>query len=250
MDIEVRSNPDVKLVYTNIYTVRDLVNEIATELYRLNKNVDMLREVVKRRHASVPELVEFVFRIECSRAVSHEIVRHRIATYWQESQRYSDQRPVFILPRSMIKSHIVDFLKKIYKFYCHLKDVEGFRRELARYVLPNACATVIYCRWNLRELCESVIPLRICSRAQPEFRYIAYKLLTIVSELIPEVVKYRYTGPRCIIYNRCPESGLDLRHCESCFYGGLVEALEEHGTDEECANADKIASDLIKKLFR
>lgn len=142
---------------------------------------------------SMVEMVDAVFFIECSRVVTHELVRHRIASYQQESQRfvrYDDEEPdeLFYLPDDITEEQ-AEIFRKAYaadkETYLALKAA-GIKNQIARYILPNGTRTRIITKMNLREW-RHVLRLRAHSSAQPEFQIIAKKILEILYEKYPEV---------------------------------------------------------------
>lgn len=240
----VQFTPTVKLVYTNILYMKEVLSNYLQDIY----GKDVFKESLKRRHASVPEFIYFVFRIKCSRVLSHQIVRHRIASYIQKSQRYSIQNPEIIVPRSVYSEEFVNVVEKCFELYNKYISNYKISKELARYILPNCCATEILCLWNLRELLESIIPLRLCSKAQPEFIYISYRISSYLLLYFPELSEYKLLGCRAIMYNKCPEKGLEGEKIFDCLRSGIIKALKEHGTDEEHKRAETLAELFIKKI--
>lgn len=129
---------------------------------------------------SMVEMVSAVFMITCSRVVTHELVRHRLASYQQESQRfvsYKDEHPeyLFILPPELMGNIEADglfqqALIKAKDVYVRLVEL-GVPKQIARYVLPNATRTRIIVAMNLREW-RHVLRLRLHTSAQPEMRQV------------------------------------------------------------------------------
>ncbi len=211
-----------------------------------------IRELILHGHGSPLEHSIYIFEITCSRVTSHQIVRHRIASYTQLSQRYSDKylrqmisaitgsmsqaaynggsrvkfhqysivlrdftdstndwnelldivSKAFIIPPKIISGQDTGFLKNLlnavstyYELLAH-----GVPYEDARYVLPQSIKTRIIMTMNARELIESFLPLRMCSRAQWEIRYIAWSMWRILNTVHPEI--FVYAGPRCVYYDQ------------------------------------------------
>lgn len=131
---------------------------------------------------SMVEMGDAIFLVTCSRVVTHEMVRHRIASYQQESQRFVkyDAETVdelcFMPPEVFAAG---DAAMDAYQLatttalqaYRDLKAA-GVKSQIARYVLPNATRTRIIVKMNLREL-RHVLRLRMHTSAQPEFQVIA-----------------------------------------------------------------------------
>ncbi|MDW7710224.1 MAG: FAD-dependent thymidylate synthase [Deferrisomatales bacterium] len=158
-------------------------------------------------HLSALEHAHFVVGVEgISRACSHQLVRHRLASYSQQSQRYVTLREVrAVVPPTVERdpSHGAAFREKLqdlWAFYARLVD-EGVAPEDARYILPNACETKIVVSMNAREL-RHFFALRLCSRAQWEIRALALEMLRAVRPLAPRL--FEASGPGCVA-GRCPE---------------------------------------------
>ncbi len=166
-----------------------------------------ISSVVKRGHHSVLEHAVFTFGIEgISRACSHQLVRHRIASYSQQSQRYvSFERGFsFVMPDSIRKSPLKEkvelFLEDVRKLYGELIE-HGVPKEDARYVLPSGVTTNIVVTMNAREL-HHFFSLRLCRRAQWEIRELALEMLKRVKEVAPNL--FKGAGPPCL-RGACPE---------------------------------------------
>ncbi len=160
-----------------------------------------LGKILKMGHLSVLEHASFTFGIEgISRATSHQLVRHRLASYSQQSQRYVKfEKPEFVTPPAIQddkekKRRFDNAVKNIYKLYKELVD-EGVPAEDARYLLPNAAATKIIVTMNARELIH-FFNLRCCERAQWEIRDMATRMLKLAKKEAPYI--FRYSGPACV----------------------------------------------------
>jgi thymidylate synthase (FAD) len=146
------------------------------------------------------EHATFTFGIEgISRACSHQLVRHRIASYSQQSQRYVNAKTFnYIIPESIkrdkeLKKKFEAFIKNSAETYATLSNA-GIRDEDARFVLPNACETKIVVTMNARALLN-FFKERICMRAQWEIRALAEKMLEECMEVAPVI--FKYAGPSC-----------------------------------------------------
>lgn len=144
---------------------------------------------------SMLEMVDAVFLITCSRVVSHELVRHRIASYQQESQRYVDYdsetpEDLFFVPPEIVdeEGDVEFFLARMGESLSmyRLMRAGGIKKQIARYVLPNATRTRIVVKMNLREW-RHVIKLRTHKSAQPEMRDVMRQVHRILLEEFPEV---------------------------------------------------------------
>lgn len=161
---------------------------------------DRIQKWIEVGHESMIEHPSATFYIRCSRVVTHELVRHRLASYSQRSQRYvKENEPRYITPPEFTNNIRMDkfsydigaedrFRHAMQHAWDAYRDLlkAGFKPELARYVLPNACETQIVCTWNFREL-RHIIRLRTSKRALPEMREVAGKIRGICKEIAPQV---------------------------------------------------------------
>lgn len=169
---------------------------------------ELLTKLAKSGHLSAFEHSSFTFGIEgISRACSHQLVRHRIASYSQQSQRYVIFKDNFdyITPKAIEKNNLArevfkDFIKISKETYDKLISL-GIDKEDARYVLPNASETKIIVTMNARELLH-FFSLRLCRRAQWEIREMAKLMLKRVRQVCPII--FENAGPDCI-RTKCPE---------------------------------------------
>ncbi|WP_305042111.1 FAD-dependent thymidylate synthase [Geoalkalibacter sp.] len=170
-----------------------------------------LRKILSLGHLSVLEHASFTFGIEgISRACSHQLVRHRIASYSQQSQRYVSQRarfeavtPPSIAERPELLARYEGLLEQIHQAYGEFLDA-GIAAEDARFVLPNAAATKLVVTMNAREL-RHFFALRCCRRAQWEIRAMAVEMLRLCRQAAP--LLFADAGPGCLA-GRCPEGAM------------------------------------------
>ncbi|MBR4503626.1 MAG: FAD-dependent thymidylate synthase [Candidatus Methanomethylophilaceae archaeon] len=170
----------------------------------------ILSKVVGMGHHSVVEHATFTFSVEgVSRALTHQLVRHRIASFSQQSQRYvSLKDPSYVRPHTVENnpdaSKIFDeTMDRIWEAYRALEEM-GVPAEDARYLLPNGCTTNIVVTMNARELLH-FFSLRCCGRAQWEIREMAEKMLALCVEVSPAI--FSDAGPPCM-RGPCPEGKL------------------------------------------
>lgn len=191
-----------KLCYSNsnIYKLLDSLNEDAIEQF-INKLMEM-------GHESPLEHVTFTFAIEgVSRTLTHQLVRHRIASYSQQSQRYVNESNFeYIVPPSIAKnqrsiSKFTNLMTSINRVYNELIDA-GIPKEDARYILPNATETKIIVTFNVRSLLH-FFSLRCCNRAQWEIRILANLMLAEVKKVAP--LLFKKAGSTCKQKGYCPE---------------------------------------------
>lgn len=167
-----------------------------------------LDKIMSLGHYSVLEHASFTFGIEgISRVTTHQLVRHRIASYSQQSQRYVSHKDEFtsIMPDTIADNpearQIFAFMSEtVHKAYAQLVDM-GIPAEDARYILPNATETKIIMTMNARELLH-FFALRCCQRAQWEIREMSVEMLRVVRKVAPAI--FREAGPGCV-GGPCPE---------------------------------------------
>ncbi|MBR3051893.1 MAG: FAD-dependent thymidylate synthase [Selenomonadaceae bacterium] len=154
-----------------------------------------IRGIIKRGHESVIEHAAVSFKIICDRGVTHELVRHRIASYSQESTRYCDYSAgkfggelTFIKPCFWAEDDENFQLWKatmaqLEKNYLALR-ANGAKPEEARSILPNSLKTEIFVTMNLREL-RHFLKLRTAAAAHPQMRQIALKIYKLLVAKLP-----------------------------------------------------------------
>ena len=162
-------------------------------------------------HMSTFEHASFTFAVEgVSRVLTHQLVRHRIASYSQQSQRYVAERDFeHIVPLSVDKNpaareKFLSLMENIKKTYNELCDM-GINKEDSRYVLPNATETKIVITMNARSL-YNFFELRCCYRAQWEIRILAEKMLELVRAVAP--VLFAKAGATCESSRICNEGDM------------------------------------------
>ena len=190
----------------------DMTNENAQRLTRM---------MVKTGHHSTIEHVSFTFAIEgISRACTHQLVRHRIASYSQQSQRYvkagafreSAIKPKTIERNAEASAKFDELMDKVSACYNELVEL-GIPAEDARFVLPNAAETKIVVTMNARSLLH-FFEERCCNRAQWEIREMANLMLKECKRVAPPL--FEHAGPTCEVSRFCREG---KRSC------GKLEAL-------------------------
>ena len=157
-----------------------------------------LKARIREGHESIIEHASATFEISgISRACSHQLVRHRIASYSQESQRYVDMSaPEFVVPPSVARDpHALAvweaFMCSVAHTYRQLRDL-GVRKEDARFVLPNATATRLIVTMNFRSL-RHFFSVRCDRAAQWEIREVALEMLRQIHALAPSTFDDLYT---------------------------------------------------------
>lgn len=196
-------------------------------------------------HASPIEHASFTFGIEgISRACSHQLVRHRLASFSQKSQRYVTEGAFdYVMPPEIeddpeAKAVFEDAMQAAQDAYDRLSDILIDRHvkalvasgvdeatalkkaqkqsiEDARFVLPNACETMLVMTMNVRELLH-FFNVRCCARAQWEIRDVARQMLKLCAATAPAL--FKHAGPNCLS-GPCPEGNM------SC--GRILQVREE-----------------------
>lgn len=191
----------------------DIFNDAAVDL---QKQEAFVKSIVASGHASPLEHVKFTFAIEgVSRALTHQLVRHRLASYSQQSMRYVREKDFdYIIPPAIeknlaAKNEFEKLMALIQQSYTRLLLLMGQDNVIgeaanqdARFALPQAAETKIVVTMNCRELLH-FFEHRCCSRAQWEIRQLANKMLDICRKNLPAV--FSEAGAKCVTLEYCPE---------------------------------------------
>lgn len=212
----------------------DLFNNMTDE--EINK---LVKQLVSSGHESPLEHCTFTFAISgVSRVVTHELVRHRIASYSQRSQRYiTEDNCNFILPKSIKDNEVACMyykkaLKNVQDAYKDLLSC-GIAKEDARYILPNATETKIMVTMNARSLLN-FFKLRTCHRAQPEMQEMANEMLRAVKKVAPVI--FSNAGPSCVCKGKCDQGKLS---CGNPVSLGTITDEEEKKIIKKWQNEDR-----------
>jgi thymidylate synthase (FAD) len=186
----------------------------------------LLKQLQENGHDSPIEHVTFTFGVEgVSRALTHQLVRHRIASYSQQSQRYVKMggfkavTPPTVAQNPEALATYNQVIKAIETAYNKLLTV-GIPAEDARFVLPNACESKIVVTMNARSLLH-FLEIRTCSRAQWEIRRLALEMRKLVREAAP--LLFHLSGPSCETRGYCREGKM------SCGRAPVLEQLINGG---------------------
>ncbi len=151
-----------------------------------------IRNCIQRGHHSILEHASASFRITgASRAFTHQLVRHRLASYSQQSQRYVDEAGFnYIMPDAILADPEAaqvfrGFMARAEEAYRDLRT-RGIRKEDARFVLPNALESQIVFSANFREL-RAIFHLRLDRSAQWEIRRVCVEMLALLQGEAPSV---------------------------------------------------------------
>lgn len=229
-----------KLCYSRVGVdgIMDNLDEESTQRF-----LNMLMDI---GHESPIEHVSFTFAVEgVSRTLTHQLVRHRIASYSQQSQRYvrlaqfeyvvppsidsipeardvyikameEDQKAYNKLVDILIEKHMNNLMAQGQNSDRARKSAEKMAIEDARYVFPNACETKIVFTMNARTL-YNFFRHRCCNRAQWEIRQMADEMLREVRKVCPTL--FKNIGPSCLS-DSCPEGAM------TC--GKIIEVREKY----------------------
>ncbi|MEM2671899.1 MAG: FAD-dependent thymidylate synthase [Sulfolobales archaeon] len=188
-----------------------------------------IRETLRRGHLSPWEHSIYTFEVICSRVCSHQLVRHRIASYTQLSQRYNerlleprdpkywldisdrvlkgDREAIEVVSRAFylgdpdwpqdLRLQMASEYARSVAMYWELRG-RGLSREDARYILPQAIVTKIVVTMNAREILH-FLGLRMCTHAQTEIRLVAWMLREELMKIHPRL--FKYAAPYCILDN-------------------------------------------------
>ncbi|NCU28219.1 MAG: FAD-dependent thymidylate synthase [Candidatus Moranbacteria bacterium] len=151
----------------------------------------LIESILKCGHESVIEHEKITVRVICDRGVTHEIVRHRIGSYSQESTRYCNYnsrgiqviKPLFFAPNTKQYKTWLDAMIACETAYNKLVE-SGASPQEARSVLPNSLKTEIVITYNLREW-RHFFKMRCSKRAHPQMREIAIPMLKKFQTMVP-----------------------------------------------------------------
>lgn len=163
---------------------------------KLGSDETIISRWIDSGHHSMLEFASATFYIECSRVVSHELVRHRLASFQQESQRYvkyDDISPedLFVVPEldgddTGLALKVAQEYEEALRAYNVLRD-SGVKAQLARYVLPNGTATRLVMKANMREW-RHIINLRTSKAAQPEMQELMGQVYEQLLDIFPNML--------------------------------------------------------------
>ncbi len=202
--------PSAKIMFINTESLR-LIESAGRTCYKSEdritsgSHIEFAKMILKRGHDSVIEHATATVRFICDRGVSHEIVRHRLASYSQESTRYCDYaggHVAFVIPPwcenvavGRYDEYLAtgddaenDWLNAMWNIESIYRDLraKGWKPEQARSVLPNSLKTEVVMTANFREW-RHFFKLRTSSAAHPQMREVAIPLLVEMQTKIPVI---------------------------------------------------------------
>lgn len=202
---------DVSLIQATNDPIKTIAN-IASICYDSNPvdPLKLVKHLYKNGHHSVFEHIYFTFKIEgISRACSHQLVRHRMCSFTQRSQRYCNENDFDVVTPTSVTfdtheevpyayHHTVYNISDAYEYLVN----KGVPKEDARYILPNACSTDLYLSCNLRELIH-IANERLCSKAQWEIRELVKRMVELVDKELQFMLVPKCKSGRIICNTPC-----------------------------------------------
>lgn len=211
------------------------IAKAASVCYRSEPSLNIVKQCVKSGHLSVLEHCSFTFMISgVDRNLTHQLVRHRIASYSQESQRYVDMsNNEFIYPKSYGREMALYDKAYYHSMKCYEGLIElGAAKEDARSVLPGACETRIVITMNLRSL-ANFMNERLCMRAQTPIRNLANAMkqavLNVFEKTEEKEIIRKLLVPKCEVgeLHFCPEAKTCNRHKTAKEISNILLSLEK-----------------------
>ena len=203
-------DPDALVAAAARICYRDVTASELLKGEEKNLSRSLIADLFRSGHTSTFEHVSFTFGIDgLSRVASHQLVRHRLASFSQQSQRYVRMSPdpnAVIIPPSIqanpeALSLFTESVRKSQETYAQLNAL-GIPKEDARFILPHGHSTRLVMTMNAREL-HHFFSLRLCRRAQWEIHELARRMLALCREVAPVI--FDMAGPSCI-FGKCSES--------------------------------------------
>ena len=186
----------------------ETIAKIASICYDSNPQnpLGLVKHLYKNGHHSVFEHIYFTFKIEgISRACSHQLVRHRMCSFTQRSQRYcSEDGFEYVTPPTLKHFGMMSVMDETADWYEYFQNM-GIPNEDARYILPNACETSLYLSCNLRELIH-IANERLCARAQWEIRDLVKQMVALIDPQLHFMLVPKCKSGRIICNSPCGAS--------------------------------------------
>lgn len=233
----------MKVTLTRITTDPILaIEEAASNCYDSTPSPDgkIMAHCISSGHTSVTEFCNFTFHIEgVSRALLAQLTRHRHAGYAVQSQRYvKKDTPAYIIPPSIAKipaakEEYCRVMEEIWGHYNKFLSL-GIEAEDARYILPNACDTVIEVTMNLRAL-MNFMNERLCTCAQWEIRQLARMMRDLIIERFPQLAPYLV--PKCEKYGKGKEFCNESKRRSCGKHPILTDIMEDYHNYKDLCNS-------------
>ncbi len=184
----------------------DQIDELMQDM-TIGRARALISKLAEMRHFSPFEHASFTFGVSgVSRSLSHQLVRHRIASFSQQSQRYvaMGSVPVVVPPSISENTEALAYFKEAQASIenAYLELLKLVPAEDARYILPNASKTNLVVTMNARSL-HNFFMLRCCRRAQWEIQELAWRMLRLARQVAPSL--FSEAGPNCLTGVGCQE---------------------------------------------
>ena len=208
-------NPEMTIATAARTCVKDKSHESICKELKEEDIERLIKTVILKNHLSVLEHTNFTFSISgISRVLTHQLVRHRIASYSQLSQQRTDSSeldfttPPEILGNAVLTKQYQEAVKNCQDLYKQLIK-NGIHRGSARYILPSCFNTRIMVTINARSL-FNLFKQRECLVEEWEFRKVARLMHGELIKVSPTI--FKYAGPPCQTHGICPE-GKEVYEC-------------------------------------
>ncbi|MFP3298182.1 MAG: FAD-dependent thymidylate synthase [Thermocladium sp.] len=231
MPLVIKASPSVVLIES--WGSEERIASMTDVIYRgAGPNHSIIGEKVVRRinsflrdgHHSVFEFMGASWLVECSRACTHELIRHRVASYWQESQRYVDYGRGWA---RVIAPQGLEVGDAGFPLYNELRS-RGVEPEDARYVLSNAAASRIWVQMNAREFFINYLPLRTGLGAFHEIRLISWLMFSTVIHRFPITAMWAWSH---VVDHPDYCRGLEVQDRAVCREKSIKDAFEKWGME-------------------
>lgn len=197
------------IIAASAKATRDKPVDVLLDNYTIEQSRDFIGQLMSRGHEGISEFAFYIFAVKgVSRILTHQLVRHRIASYLQLSSRHMDLHSAKHVKPRKIKENITNNTafeensKKARDTYSSLM-ANGVHLEDARFTLPGALETHIVVGMNARTL-NNFFGHRLCGKAQWEIAELAKRMHSLVFEKTPSLF-WAIQRP-CVKRGKCPEA--------------------------------------------
>ena len=179
----------IKLI-THTPNPEELLKRSYSQCYQKEINYEKMIQFLK--HESVLEHINYTFEVKCSRIAHLQWVRHRIASFTSQSHRFTEPSSsdlYHFIPKEVLENDDVDEwikdMEEQYKIYEKWRR-KGYKKETARYQIPDSCAISFQVTMNLRSILN-FLSLRTDKHAQEEIKKEATNLMEVVFDTMPNL---------------------------------------------------------------
>ena len=187
--VYITGDPVGQIAYASRFSTASQAENIEEQIELSEDNEKLVRKLIKREHFGCIEFADATFEITCSRSASHQIVRHRLFSYVQLSQRYVKNSGEIVVPPDIIEKGLEENFKQINGYIQEIYEdllIKGIKKEDARFILPTGTQTKLIMKGNFRSWREFLI-LRLDKHAQWEIRKISEEIFNILYEKCPVI---------------------------------------------------------------